>query len=302
MDSSDARSVTDGAILGVNLDGTTLHVGSVRNGRLETRFFQRISADAEESVILQEIFATIERVMGSDVVGIGFGVPSVVDTETGVVRQVQNIPSWREVRLKDALERHFEVPCYVDNDANAFVVGELHFGAGRGVRNLVGIILGTGLGLGLVYDGKLCNGSHCGAGEIGRLPYREHDFEHFGSLKYFARTTNLREVLLRSRAEKGNDKARAVYTNYGAHLGRILQTVVYAYDPGMIVFGGPLAAAFPLFQARMHRSLAKGFAYPHTLESLRIEATQQTDGPILGAAALYLDSQLRKRGGRDTSG
>ena len=293
------QSSSKEAILGVNLDGSTLHVARVRQGRIENRIFRRISSEAAEHLVLAQIFGAVDRVMSDDIAGIGFGVPSVVDTE-GVVHAVQNIPSWREVRLKELLEERYGLPTLVDNDANAFAVGELYFGAGRGTRDLAGVILGTGLGLGLVSDERLCRGANCGAGEIGCMPYQDENFEHYASLKLFERCTRLQEVLLRSRAEKGDAQAQRVYQTFGAHLGKALQVVLYAYDPATIVLGGPLAGAFPLFESSMRRSLAAGFDYPHVLESLRIEATQLSDGPVLGAAAIYLD-YLRREARSDSS-
>jgi len=95
-------------------------------------------------VVLDQIPDTIAEVFDDSVVGIGFGVPSVVDVAEGVVREVGNIPSWKEVHLKAALEERFGVTAWINNDANAYVVGEHVYGKGRGYRNVVGLTLGTG--------------------------------------------------------------------------------------------------------------------------------------------------------------
>ena len=119
--------------------------------------------------------------------GIGFCVPSMVDVDTGVVYSVANIPSWREVPLKDELERRYGVRSFINNDANAFAVGELHFGKGRGYRNLVGIVIGTGLGAGVVINGRLYSGANCGAGEIGNIAYRGSTLESWCSGTFLRR-------------------------------------------------------------------------------------------------------------------
>ena len=118
--------VANKAILGIDLGGTQVRVGKVRAGTLEHHEARRISGQEAQGVVLAEIFQAIDEVFDDSVVGIGCGVPSLVDVERGVVYAVENIPSWREVPLKEELERRYGVPAYINNDANAFAVGEQH--------------------------------------------------------------------------------------------------------------------------------------------------------------------------------
>jgi glucokinase len=83
-----------------------------------------------------------------------------VDVEKGIVYSVINIPSWHEVPLKQILEDRFGLPVFVNNDANCFAMGELYYGSGRGYRHLVGLIVGTGLGAGIVVNGRLYSGAN----------------------------------------------------------------------------------------------------------------------------------------------
>ncbi len=104
------------------------------------------------------------------------GVPIVVDCEHGIVYVVQNIPSWKEVHLKEQLESEFHLPVHVNNDANCFALGECHFGKARGYRHIVGLTLGTGLGAGSSSTAKLYNGSNCGRrAKFGTIPYKDPD-------------------------------------------------------------------------------------------------------------------------------
>lgn len=119
--------------------------------------------------------------MCPEVAGIGVGVPSVVDSEEGIVYNVANIPSWAEVPLKRLLQERFSVPVYINNDSNCFALGVKLFGEGRKYRNLVGMTIGTGVGTGIIINGELYSGQNTGAGEIGSLPYLSHDFEHYCS-------------------------------------------------------------------------------------------------------------------------
>jgi glucokinase len=279
------------AILGVNLDGTTLYVGKVRGDRLVSRFFRRITHDASEKVVLEEVFKSIDRIIGSDVEGIGFGVPSVIDVAKGIVYSVQHIPSWKEVHLKEILEQRYGIPAHINNDANAFAAGEFHFGEGRGYQNLVGVIVGVGLGVGIMFNGRLCMGGNCGAGEIGRIPYLDGTFESYCSRQFFEKKSPMQELLLRSRAERGDPEACRIYREFGEHLGNVMLTVLYAYDPEVIVFGGDLSGAYPLFRETLAETVKKKFTFEHSLSRLMVSTTEsKSDRAALGAAAIYLDS------------
>lgn len=108
------EAVSKGALLGVDLGGTLVRVGKVRGGELERHDARRISGREGKDVVLDEIFRVIDQVFDEEVIGIGFGVPSVVDVDRGIVYAVENIPSWQEVPLKEELERRYGVPAYVN--------------------------------------------------------------------------------------------------------------------------------------------------------------------------------------------
>lgn len=281
--------MSDQAIVGVDLGGTQVRVGKVRGDRLERQHSTPISGQESADTVLGEVCAAIDAVFDGEVRGIGCGVPSVVDLERGVVYTVENIPSWREVPLKDELERRYAVPAYVNNDANAFAVGELHFGKGRGRRNLIGMTLGTGLGAGVVVDGRLYSGSNCGAGELGAIPYREHTLEYYCSGAFFARAGVAGHEQQR-RAERGDAEARRLYDEFGFELGYAVMVALYAFDPELVVLGGSVSRAFALFAPAMWRRLGE-FSYPHALARLEIAPSEVEHVAILGAAALYLDAR-----------
>ncbi len=277
------------AIVGVDLGGTQVRAGKVRAGELERHEARRISSRERQEVVLAEIFQVIDQVFDDEVAGIGCGVPSLVDAGPGIVHTVVNIPSWQEVPLKDELERRYGVPAQIDNDANAFAVGELYFGKGRGHRNMVGMTLGTGLGTGIIIDGHPYRGANGGAGEIGLIPYREHTIEHYCGGGFFQRTGIDGEEVSRQ-AQNGNPEALRLYQEYGFELGVAVLAALYTYDPELIVFGGSISRAFPLFEQGMRERLAT-YAYPHVLERLEITSSEIEHVAILGAAALYLEAK-----------
>lgn len=287
-------STAQQAILGIDLGGTRVRVGKVRAGELERSAASPISSRERAEVVAGEVYRTIDGVFDDEVAGIGCGVPSVVDLERGVVYNVENIPAWREVPLKDELESRYGVPAYVNNDANAFAVGELYYGKGRGYHNLVGVTLGTGLGAGVIIDGRLYSGANCGAGEIGAMPYRDGTLEHYCSGAFFQQRAGVAGEVVYRRAQAGDEEARGLFAEFGHELGHAVMTVLYAYDPELIVFGGSISAAFDLFEAAMRERLRE-FAYPHTIDRLVITRSEIENVAILGAAALYLDAGRPQR-------
>lgn len=276
------------AIVGVDLGGTHVRAGRVRDGKIEARVSRPISGAASAPVVLGEVFGAIDAVVDGNVSGIGFCAPSMVDVDRGVVYAVANIPSWREVPLKEELERRYGVRSFINNDANAFAVGELYFGKGRGFRNLVGIVLGTGLGAGIVIDGRLYSGTNCGAGEIGNIPYRGSTLESWCSGTFLRRASGMDGQAVYERARGGDTEAQELLASVGTALGDAILMVLYAFDPQIIILGGSVSRAYPQFEQAMRERL-QSYVFPHALRRLQIVCTETNDVALLGAAAIYLD-------------
>ena len=283
------------AILGVDLGGTQVRVGKVRAGVVERSVASPISSQGSAEVVAGELYRAIDGVFDAEVTGIGCGVPSVVDLESGVVYGVENIPSWQAVPLREQLEQRYGVPAHVNNDANAFAVGELYFGAGRGFRHLVGLTLGTGLGAGVIVDGRLYNGANCGAGELGAMPYRDHTIEYYCSGAFFQREAGIRGEEAFRRAEAGDAAAIALFEQLGHELGHAVMMALYAYDPELIVLGGSISAALRFFERSLRERLRE-YPWPHVVERLRIAASAVKNSAVLGAAALWIDATHGARG------
>jgi glucokinase len=285
--------MSDEALIGVDLGGSNVRVGKVEGNRVIRRAARKISGHGSEQAVLDEIFATIDEVFDDQITGIGCGVPSVVDVEHGIVFTVENIPSWREVHLGAALEARYQRPVTINNDANAFAVGELYFGKARGRSNVVAFTLGTGLGGGIIIKGRLYAGSNCGAGEIGMIPWRDRTIEHYAAGQFFRDAAGVGGEVIFARALAGDAAAAALFHEYGRQLGFAVMTALYAFDPEMVVFGGSISRAFGLFEAGLRERLAE-FAYPRSLKKLVIASSELEDAAILGAAALYLDGATRQ--------
>jgi glucokinase len=277
------------SVIGVDLGGTNVRAGRVEGGRLAAVRSVPVRSGGSESEVLEDLWSAIDAVIKDGAVGLGVGVPSVIDLQAGVVYDVQNIPSWKKVPLKALLEAHYGLPAYVNNDANCFAAGEKYFGAARPYDHAVGLIVGTGLGAGIIANGRLYSGANCGAGEFGMLPYRDRTFEAYCSGQFFriVHGTTGREAF--ERAGRGDPGALAMFAEFGGHLGEAVKAVCYAVDPEIVVLGGSVSRAFPYFREALWAAF-ESYAYAPARERLRIEVSATENVAILGAAALYLDS------------
>ncbi len=282
--------MTNTCLIGIDLGATNVRVARVENRKIIELESEPIINSANPEDLINQIKSLIKNLVVPKVEGIGIGVPSVVDVEKGIVYDVQNIPAWKAVPLKSILEEEFNISVHINNDANCYVLGEKYFGKGLGIDSIVGLILGTGFGAGLVMNGKLVSGENCGAGEVGMLPYRDSIFEHYCSGQFFEIQKNKKGQEVFDLAQKGDAKAIEMYKEFGMHVGNAIKAVMYAYDPALIILGGSVSSAFHLFRDTMYEAM-DDFAYPESLKKVQIEISELEHVAVLGAAALQLNQQ-----------
>lgn len=278
----------DKTIVGIDLGGTKIQAGRIKQNKIEQEYYQRVSASEEKEIVMLEVIKAIEKVFIPDVKSIGVGVPGIVNVERGIVHYVVNIPSWRDVFLKDRLEAHFDCPVYVNNDANCFTIGEKYFGKARGYNNIVGVTLGTGLGAGIIINNHLYPGKNCGAGEFGKIPYIDHNYEYYCSGQFFKEVHHKNGYDLHILAENGDSDALEIYRQFGYHVGQVISTILFATDPEIIVLGGAVSRSYPYFKDEMWKVL-NTFPFKPVREHLTIEITDSPKIAVLGAGALYYD-------------
>ncbi len=275
-------------ILGVDLGATQMRVGRIKNDNIDLMFTDKTPSDASYDQVLNTLIHLLEKVFNNDTSAIGLGVPSVVDVKNGIIYDVINIPSWKEVPLKHILEKHFSVPVYINNDANCFALGEKYFGYGKYYNHLAAVTLGSGVGTGLILNSKLYAGRNTGAGEFGMIPYLDKYLEYYCSGQFFNLYKKMDGLAVYQLAKAGEVSALNVYAEYGHHLGQFLKILILAIDPEIIIFGGSLSAAYPFFENGMKNAL-KDFPYPNTMSNLEIKVSALADIAVLGAAALILN-------------
>ncbi|MCX2450017.1 ROK family protein [Pedobacter sp. PLR] len=277
-------------LIGVDLGGTNVRSGLVSGQEIIKTDSDRIQSKSDEDIVIEQVINSISRVMSPEVEAIGIGVPGILDTKTGIVYDVQNIPSWKAVPLKSILEQRFHVPVLMNNDANCFAAGEWHYGKGKGKNNLTGLILGTGVAAGLLCDGKLYEGRNCGAGEFGMIPYLDHNYEFYCSGNFFSHFHQISGEELSKRAASGDPSALQIFQEYGKHLSWLIKTILYSVDPEMIVLGGSVSKAFPFFQSTLWAQL-QDFPYQPVIKNIGIANSEIDNIAILGAAALYFNQK-----------
>ena len=274
-------------ILGIDLGGTNLCLGLVDNGKVismtSVSSFDR-SFTLEQT--LEYLADQISAVFTEGVEKIGIGVPSVVDVNKGIVYDAANIPSWKEVHLKEFLEDRFGVPVFVNNDANCYAMGAYGlYPADAKPESLVTVTLGTGMGIGIVDHGRLICGVNCGAGELGYLDYNGGCLEEFCSKQFFAKY-NVDSYELSKAVAAGDAEAKSIFDEFGRHLGYAIALLMYAYDPSHVVLGGGIANALPLFRDSMMETIRKKFPFSANVDKLHVDVQTSGETPIIGASLL----------------
>lgn len=212
-------------------------------------------------------------------VAIGISCGGPLNSEKGVILSPPNLPGWDNVEIVKQIKEHYKVPVYLQNDANACAVAEWKFGAGKGSKNMVFMTFGTGLGAGLILDGKLYSGTNDNAGELGHIRLSDSgpvgygkagSFEGFcsgGGLAqlgfimaqeavksgtyplYFKKGMTARDVTAKTVADAahaGDETAINVYKKCGEYLGKGLSIVIDLLNPEVIVIGSIFARSSDL--------------------------------------------------------
>jgi glucokinase len=279
-------------LLGVDIGGTNFNIGLVNESVIIEELIAPVDINATKDETITMLLESIDRIITTDVEGIGVGVPAIVNPNTGVVYDVQNIPAWKELQLRKILVDRYKLPVFINNDANCFAFGEKIFGNGMGYQNFVGLTIGTGIGMGVVINNSLYNGVLCGAGEIGMVNYKDSIIENYASSFFFSNTYKKSAKELSDMAHKGIPLALESFIEFGLHLGVAIKNILYMYAPEAIILGGSISKAYPFFKKSLESSL-NSFAYQKQIENLKIETSDRPGLAVLGAAALcFQDSTI----------
>lgn len=217
-------------IIGIDLGGTNIRGGIVSENKLSAIISQKINGQRAEKEVLEQFFSFSDKLINPAVTAIGIGVPGLADVANGMVYDVVNIPSWKEVPLRKIMEEKYRVPVFINNDANCFALGKFYFGKGQGCNSMIGLTIGTGLGSGIIINKKLYSGATGGAGEFGMTDYLDKCYEYYASGQFFKNVYKTDGELVFKRAGAGDSEAVRMYEEMGTHLGNAIKMMLYALE------------------------------------------------------------------------
>ncbi|WP_077326973.1 ROK family glucokinase [Virgibacillus siamensis] len=303
--------------IGIDVGGTTVKFGIINeNGNILDKWEIPTNTDNEGESILSDIWKSIEgRVSLHDVAGVGIGVPGFIDQKTGDVYEAVNI-GWKQVELAKIMKEKTGLPVFVENDANAAVLGENWKGAGGQVKNLVAITVGTGIGGGIIANGSILNGESGTAGEIGHItmdPHgspcncgrqgcletissatgmirqateKIHEYPASPLAEVYARQNNLTAKDIFELAEKGDTICREIIQHAAEVLGLALANLAVIINPSRILIGGGVSQAGNSFVKQIDDAFRRNtLAKAGEVCEMKI-AQLGNDAGIIGAAFL----------------
>jgi len=315
-DSRNLRKIS----IGVDLGGTNIRFGLVTaDGNILRRLnIPTLVQEGPESVVGRIIETIIRlrrtRVQVQAVKSIGIGAAGVIDHYKGIIHFSPNLPGWKEIHLKELIEKEIGIPVYVGNDVNAFALGEFCFGAGVGSKSLFGITLGTGVGGGIIINGKLLLGTNHAAGEVGHTSINAFGpkckcgnmgcLERYVGAEYIVKRTikrlksqkseimklakndhqNITPEVIHLAVRKGDELAQNIIEETGFYIGIGLANVVSLIDPEIIVVGGGVSGFGKLLLDSIKKTMSERIMnFPGRRRKIVLSKLKD-DAAILGAS------------------
>jgi glucokinase len=311
--------------IGIDLGGTEVKIGII-NG--DGAIVKKDSFKTESSMNGDQLVAYMaecsKKVVAAagmtmkDITGAGIGSAGLLNPDTGQLRIVTNIPQLNDVFIAPGIAKILGVPAFLDNDVNAMVLGEFYYGAAKGYKDVVAMTLGTGVGGGLIFDGKIYRGAAFTAGEIGHMSIDTDGLYcpcgNYGCLeRYIGRDgiiqrfkmylskgieTNINNHLdkgeitpraIAQAAEAGDRLAREVMEETGRILGNALATLVNVLNPEVFVIGGGVANAGDLILEPARREMKKRAYTIPAQKAIIVPAALKNDAGIVGSACVAVD-------------
>jgi glucokinase len=314
--------VASGFLIGVDLGGTKIHTALAdREGQVLSEVRIPTEATKGPEWVIKRILDTINQTIQvaginqGSVLGVAVGSPGPLSIKTGVVHSAPNL-GWHEVPLRKLLEERLQKPVYIDNDANLAALGEHVYGAGRGVAHMVFITVSTGVGCGIILNGRVFHGVDGGAGELGHMKIMPDGplcscgsrgcLEALASGTAIARVARelvatgegasilkhsggnpgeITAITVTAAAAAGDEEAAGIVAEAARYLGIGISNVINIFNPELIVLGGGvMEIGQPLWQGVWKEVNSKALPSPRMQVRLVSAALGQRAG-VLGAVA-----------------
>jgi len=307
--------------IGIDIGGTSIKHGICSSDGVLIQHDSVVTpADAPKKVILQKIIQLVSQNLASSheqgitISAVGVGTPGSVDIKRGyLMGSTPNFKHWQNVAIAESIKRHFNLPVFVDNDANLMAFGEFTFGAGKEKKDVICLTLGTGIGGGIIIDGEIYRGSYYAGSELGHMSIdfkgRRCNCGGRGCLERYASATALiqdynqenpkspvtgTKQIFQLLKEK-DEIAQKVITKFVSYLAAGVANIINIFNPEMIIIGGGVSKAGAVFIEDIKNACQKR-AMPVSFNNVEIVgATLGNDAGMMGAGAFALKS-LNKMG------
>jgi glucokinase len=313
-------------IIGIDIGGTNVKIALMDSKmRIKAKRIFPTSAARGKTALINSACDHVQCLLSEygvsrkDLIGAGIGAPGAVNVRTGVVHYFVNIPAWREVQLGRIMQKRLKVPVFVDNDVNVMALAEYRYGAGRSSQNMLGIALGTGVGGGLVLEGRVFRGTAYAGGEVGHLQLSFNGpkckcgshgcLEAYAGGVYIVKAvaaairagerTYIKELvggdlskitpeIIDEAARCGDSFAKSVWRGVGLAVGMGIAGVANLLNIDKVVIGGGVARAGKiLFDAIRKTVKERTMKLPAKTVKI-VKAQLGYDAGVIGAGALVL--------------
>lgn len=305
-----------GQILAIDIGGTQIRAALFERGSLKPARVERTRTEASKPGVYDRLEALVASIWpeGGQVDAIGIASPGPLDPHTGVIIATPNIKEWRNFPLTGKLKARFGVPVVLDNDANLACLGEWQFGAGQGHQDVLYLTISTGIGGGVVSNGRLVQGYHglagelghttvwpdgplCGCGKRGHIEaiasgtaiarYAREQIQDGGRPSSLASLATITSRDVSDAAAAGDLLAIETLARAGRYLGVAVANFLAAFDPSIVIFGGGASNSGPALFDPFHASLRENIFDPTYLTNLTFaRAALGDDAGLLGAQTL----------------
>lgn len=294
------------SVIAIDIGGTEIKYGLV-SLRGEVIFSSSLLTEASKGVeqLLEKIFKIVEELKNEKVLGIAVSATGQIDGTIGkVVGGTNLIPGWIGTNLVEILEERYKIPAVLENDVNCAALGEMWMGAAKGKENFLCLTIGTGIGGGIVLNGELLRGENSVAAEFGHIQIVKNGIQYGcgkkGCYQGYASTTALLRLTKEKTGKKLNGKEifdevhknsmeyKEIVDEWADYFTDGLATLVYIFNPSLIVIGGGVSKQGEFLKNIFEKSLEKK-VMKNYLDILEIKMAERgNDAGMLGATYLLL--------------
>jgi len=314
-----------GKRIGIDVGGTNVKIALVEDGKIIYSNSVPTYAKMGYEYTINNIKQAIRDLMketntdNKSIEGIGFDFPGQVDYKTGVVKLAPNIPGWVNIPIAKLIEDEFHIPTRIDNDVRCAALGEMNYGAGKGCENFICITVGTGIGSGIVINGKIVRGTSNAAGEIGHIKLQTkggnicgcgdtgcleayasgpcivamaQDYIKGGKAAKFREMAGDEEItpyIVAKAAESGDPVAKRIFEITGEYIGLGLVSVINLLNPEKVIVGGGVAECGELLLEPIRRTV-KQRAMKIAGETVEIVPAQLGNSAGVIGASMLIDA------------